>query len=90
MRLIALARGNRRPLLPMSSFRPEGLRRRPTSDQRSPLRPVVWIFYGCEARYASGVFETLDAALAWAGKHEVSEILTEYPWTGDSGIASQI
>lgn len=69
------------------SFTPEGLRRRPTADQRSPLRPVVWIFHGYDARYASGVFETLDTGLAWAGQHEVSGILTEYPFGGAYDVA---
>ncbi|WP_326550977.1 DUF7710 domain-containing protein [Micromonospora sp. NBC_01813] len=62
------------------SFTPEGLRRRPTSDQRSPLRSTIWIFHGDRARHASGVFDTLDAALAWAAEHQVTGILTEYAY----------
>ncbi|NLU81088.1 hypothetical protein HCA58_22625 [Micromonospora sp. HNM0581] len=60
------------------SFTPEGLHRRPTADQRSPLRSTVWIFHGDRARYASGVFDTLDAGLAWAAEHQVTGILAEY------------
>ncbi|MCW3819217.1 hypothetical protein ONA91_32725 [Micromonospora sp. DR5-3] len=60
------------------SFTPEGLRRRPTADQSSPLRSTVWIFHGDRARYASGVFDTLDAGLAWAAEHHVTGILAEY------------
>jgi hypothetical protein len=64
------------------SFTPEGLRRRPTADQQSPLRSTVWIFHGDRARYASAVFETEEAGLAWAAEHCVTGILTEYPYGG--------
>ena len=64
------------------SFTPEGLRHRPTSDQQSPLRPTVWIFHGDRAPYASAVFETPDAGLAWAAEHRVTGILAEYPYGG--------
>jgi hypothetical protein len=46
------------------SFTPEGLRRKPTADQGSPLRSTVWVFHGYHARYASGVFDQLDTARA--------------------------
>jgi len=69
------------------SFTPEGQRRRPSADQHRPLRPVVWIFHGSDARHASGVFETLDAGLAWAAEHEVSGILAEYPFGGAYDVA---
>jgi mutator protein MutT len=45
-------------------------------------RPTVWIFHGKHARYASGVFETSDAALAWAAENRVTGILTEYLFGG--------
>lgn len=64
------------------SFTPEGLRRRPTADQQSPPRSTVWIFHGDQARYASAVFETDDAGLAWAAEHSVTGILAEYPYGG--------
>ncbi|MEV4298744.1 DUF7710 domain-containing protein [Microbispora rosea] len=69
------------------SFTPEGLRRRPSADQRSPLRATVWIFHGYDARHASGVFDTRDAGLAWAAEHEVSGILAEYPYGGAYDVA---
>ncbi|MEV0326962.1 hypothetical protein AB0H63_11015 [Micromonospora echinospora] len=69
------------------SFTPEGLHRRPTADQRSPLRSTVWIFHGDRARYASGVFDTLDAGLAWAAEHQVTGILAEYANGGAYDIA---
>ncbi|MBE3013513.1 hypothetical protein IL992_30690 [Microbispora sp. NEAU-D428] len=69
------------------SFTPEGLRRRPSADQCSPLRPVVWIFHGEHARHASGVFDTLDAGLAWADEHQVTGILAEYPHGGAYDVA---
>ncbi|MGC4888981.1 DUF7710 domain-containing protein [Micromonospora sp. DT227] len=69
------------------SFTPEGLRRRPTADQRSPLRSAVWVFHGDRARYASGVFDTLDAGLAWAAEHQVTGVLAEYGIGGAYDIA---
>ncbi|MEH1017848.1 hypothetical protein V6U90_32900, partial [Micromonospora sp. CPCC 206060] len=69
------------------SFTPEGLCRRPTSDQGSPLRSTVWIFHGDRARYASGVFDTLDAGLAWAAEREVTGILAEYACGGAYDVA---
>ena len=64
------------------SFAPEGLRRRPTADQQSPLRSTVWIFHGDHARYASAVFKTEEAGLAWAAEHRVTGILAEYSYGG--------
>jgi hypothetical protein len=58
------------------------LHRRPTADQQSPLRSTVWIFHGDHARYASAVFETEEAGLAWAAEHCVTGILAEYPYGG--------
>lgn len=60
------------------SFTPEGLLRRPTADQQSPLRSTVWIFHADRARYACAVFTTLEAGLTWAAEHEVTGILAEY------------
>jgi hypothetical protein len=42
-------------------------------------RQSVWIFHGEHARFASGVFTTRSNALAWAAKHAVSGLLTQYP-----------
>lgn len=42
-------------------------------------RPTVWIFHGDDARFASGVFTSREAALEWTGKHGVTGMLTEYP-----------
>jgi len=39
----------------------------------------VWVFHGNGARFAAGVFETQDQGLAWAARHGVSGLLTEYP-----------
>jgi hypothetical protein len=39
----------------------------------------VWIFHGDGASFAAAVFETQEAGLAWAAKHGVTGILTEYP-----------
>lgn len=69
------------------SFTPEGLHRRPTGDQPSPFRPTVWIFHGDRARYVSGVFNTLDAGLAWAAQHQVTGILAEYANGGAYDVA---
>lgn len=41
--------------------------------------PVVWMFHGDGAQFASAVFRTQAEGLAWAAKHSVSGILTEYP-----------
>lgn len=40
---------------------------------------VVWIFHGEGATFAAGVFATADDGLAWAARHRVTGILTEYP-----------
>ncbi|MET7808462.1 DUF7710 domain-containing protein [Micromonospora chersina] len=69
------------------SFTPEGLHRRPTGDQRSPIRSTVWVFHGEHARNASGVFDTLDAGLAWAARHHVTGILAEYAVGGAYDVA---
>jgi hypothetical protein len=69
------------------SFTPEGLHRRPTADQRSPLRSTVWIFHGDRARYASGVFDTLDAGLVWAAQRQVTGTLAEYAHGGAYDVA---
>ncbi|WP_204002176.1 DUF7710 domain-containing protein [Micromonospora lutea] len=68
------------------SFTPKGLHRRP-AVQRSPLRSTVWIFHGDRARYASGVFDTLDAGLAWAAERQVTGILAEYAGGGAYDLA---
>ncbi|SCG38147.1 hypothetical protein GA0070614_0480 [Micromonospora coxensis] len=69
------------------SFTPEGLHRRPNGDQRSPLRSTAWIFHGDRARYASGLFDTLDAGLVWAAEHQVTGILAEYAHGGAYDVA---
>ncbi len=71
------------------SFTPEGLRRRPRADQPSPIRRTVWVFHGDRARYASAVFETAEAGLAWAAGHRVTGVLAEYPDGGayDAAVA---
>jgi hypothetical protein len=75
------------PFASSFSFTPEGLRRRPTTDQQSPMRSTVWIFQNNRARYASAVFSTLDTGLAWAAEHEVTGILTEYADGGAYDVA---
>lgn len=40
---------------------------------------TVWIFHGEGARFASAVFTNEADALAWAQRHCVSGIVTEYP-----------
>ncbi|TDC86199.1 hypothetical protein E1193_00660 [Micromonospora sp. KC606] len=85
---VVLAVRHRPGNLPDSfSFTPEGLRRRPTSDQRSPLRSTIWIFHGDRARHACGVFDTLDAALAWAAEHQVTGNLAENSFGGACDVA---
>lgn len=69
------------------SFTPEGLRRRPDADRRSPLRSTVWIFQGDRARHPSGVFDTLEAGLAWAAEWHVTGIMAEYPRGGAYDVA---
>lgn len=39
----------------------------------------VWVFHGEHARFASGVFTDKATALAWAERHQVTGVLTEYP-----------
>jgi hypothetical protein len=39
----------------------------------------VWIFHGDRAAFASGVFLTHATGLAWAARHRLTGILTEYP-----------
>ena len=40
---------------------------------------TVWIFHGEGARFAAAVFATESDALAWAERHQVSGVVTEYP-----------
>jgi hypothetical protein len=40
---------------------------------------TVWIFHGERARFAAGVLRNEQDGLAWARRHAVSGILTEYP-----------
>jgi len=40
---------------------------------------VVWIFHGEGAAFACGVFDSEEDGLAWAARHGVSGLLTEYP-----------
>jgi len=42
------------------------------------LNPTVCLFHGESAKFASGVFVSEDDGLAWALRHKVSGILTEY------------
>lgn len=69
------------------SFTPEGLHRKPSRDQLSPVRSTVWIFHGERAQFASGVFDTLDAGLNWAAEHHVTGILAEYAIGGAYDVA---
>jgi len=69
------------------SLTPEGLRRKPSGDQTSPLRSTVWVFHGENARFASGVFDTSDAGLAWAAEHKLTGILAEYATGGAYDVA---
>lgn len=39
----------------------------------------VWVFHGEGAKFASGVFETRDDAMAWAERHNLTGLLTQYP-----------
>ncbi|MCW3841995.1 hypothetical protein ONA70_17995 [Micromonospora yasonensis] len=71
----------------VAEWKRRGLHRRPTGDQRSPIRSTVWIFHGDRARYASGVFDTLDTGLAWAAEHQVTGILAEYANGGAYNVA---
>src|SRR4051812_24142226 len=50
----------------------------PHQDDARPPQ-TVWIFHGDEARFAAGVFTSREQGLAWAERHGVSGILTEYP-----------
>ncbi|WP_435209168.1 DUF7710 domain-containing protein [Micromonospora sp. bgisy143] len=85
---VVLAVRHRSDAFPASfSFTPEGLRRRPTSDRHSPLRPTVWIFHGDRARYASGVFDSLETGLGWAAEHQVTGVLAEYALGGAYDVA---
>ena len=43
---------------------------------------TVWIFHGDNARFASGVFDGKDEALAWIAGHRLTGVLTEYPVGG--------
>ena len=47
------------------------------ADQET--RRTVWIFQGEGARFAAGVFDTEAEGLAWAGRHGLTGLLTEYP-----------
>lgn len=42
-------------------------------------REFVWVFHGEGATFAAGVFRSADDGLAWAERHLVTGILTEYP-----------
>jgi hypothetical protein len=46
-------------------------------DTKVPLLRV-WIFHGEGARFASGVFESHEAALQWVSQHRLTGIVTEY------------
>jgi hypothetical protein len=39
----------------------------------------VWVFHGTAAQYASGVFNSEEAGLAWVARHRLTGILSEYP-----------
>ena len=66
------------------TFTPEGSRRRPPRD---PARRTVWIFNGAGSRWASAVFDTAEAALAWAAESRVTGVLTEYAFGGAYDVA---
>ncbi|CCH30622.1 DUF7710 domain-containing protein [Saccharothrix espanaensis] len=62
--------------------RDEGTRRHDTV-----ARPTIWIFHDDRARFAAGVFTTRAEGLAWAARHHVTGILTEYPIGGSYDVA---
>ncbi|MGI5151489.1 DUF7710 domain-containing protein [Plantactinospora sp. CA-294935] len=64
-----------------------GEERQPTLTQRSPERTTMWVFHGNHARYASGLFETLDAGLTWAAEHKLTGTMTEYRVGGTYDVA---
>jgi hypothetical protein len=50
-----------------------------TGDRRSPDYEHVWVFNGEGGHLPSGVFNDLDAALHWIGRHRLTGVLTAYP-----------
>ena len=40
--------------------------------------PTVWVFHGDGKPFASGVFRSKDQGLAWASRHQLTGVLTEY------------
>lgn len=47
------------------------------TDQDTPR--TVWVFHGEGARFASGVFDSDVEGLAWAARHRLTGLLSEYP-----------
>ncbi|WP_449560067.1 DUF7710 domain-containing protein [Mucilaginibacter ginkgonis] len=54
---------------------------------------TIWIFHEEAARFAGGVFETLEMAEDWIKKHQLSGLLTAYPlnkgvydWALENGL----
>ena len=85
--VVLAARHRPGPFPDAFSYTPEGLHRRPSADDLDPPRKVVWLFHGVHARYASGVFGTLEDGLAWAAGHQVTGILAEHPHGGAYDVA---
>ena len=44
----------------------------------------IWVFYGANGRFASGVFTSRDAAEQWIRKYKLTGVLTKYPL--DEGV----
>lgn len=58
-----------------------------TASEPHPVRTTMWIFHGDRARFASGLFASVDAGLAWVAKHKLTGILAEYRVGGTYDIA---
>ncbi|WP_425556859.1 DUF7710 domain-containing protein [Dactylosporangium darangshiense] len=58
-----------------------------STSRQDPGRTTMWIFQGERARYASGLFESLDAGLVWAARHRLTGILAEYCFGGTYDLA---
>ena len=51
----------------------------PFTDALGRGMPVVWVFHGDGARFASAVFESETDAAAWIARHGLSGVLAAYP-----------
>ena len=43
------------------------------------LNSKIWVFHGSGARFASGVFLSLNKAEDWISNHKLTGVLTGYP-----------